>query len=506
MKSLVILPIIIPLVTASLTLLFRRFQRMQKGLGLAGSIALFAASLVLAMNVYEKGIIVHHVGNWPAPYGIPLVADALASIMIILTGLIGVSVATFSLKDIRSGEFQFGFMPLFHMLLMGVCGAFLTGDLFNLYVWFEVLLIASFVLMTLGGRRPQIEGSLKYVTINLLASMFLLCGVGILYGKVGTLNLADLSHKLSISPHSQLVTSSAMLLLVAFSIKSAAFPFFFWLPDSYHTPAFSVSALFAGLLTKVGVYAMIRTFILIYRDDISLLIILVIAGLTMVIGVFGAVIQKEIRRLLSFHIISQIGYSLMGLGIASRLSLTAAIFFTFHVAVAKAALFLVAATIGHEKGSTALEKVGGLYQTHPWLSLFFVLPALSLAGLPPLSGFAAKLALIQAGLKGHHSLIVFIALFVSILTLYSMAKIWTMAFWGPEQNVQITRSEKVRPQKSVQLFDGLSISFWIPLVLLTAVTLGIGIFAEPLLQFCQQAADTLLQPAIYNQAVLTEAR
>jgi multicomponent Na+:H+ antiporter subunit D len=234
----------------------------------------------------------------------------------------------YSFASIDVQRESFGYYPLLHILLMGVCGAFLTGDIFNLYVWFEVMLIASFVLLALGGERAQLEGAIKYVTLNLISSAFFLTAVGILYGMIGTLNMADLARQLSTVAQPGLVMTLAMLFFVAFGIKAALFPLFFWLPASYHTPPVIVSALFAGLLTKVGVYALVRVFTLLFIRDSSYIptLILVVAGLTMVTGVLGAVAQNEIRRLLSFHIVSQIGYLLMGLGLFTPLVLAGTVF------------------------------------------------------------------------------------------------------------------------------------------------------------------------------------
>ncbi len=339
MKLLIVLPILIPFATAIASLFVRRWILAQRILGVAGAAGLLGAALALLRMVEGEGIQAVQIGNWPAPYGITLVADLFGAIMVTLAGLMGFAVAVYSLASMDAQREKFGYYPLLHIMLMGVCGAFLTGDLFNLYVWFEVLLISSFVLMALGGKRAQIEGALKYVTLNLISSALFLAGIGILYGKIGTLNMADLAYKLSLEPQSELISSSAMLFLIAFGIKAAIFPLFFWLPDSYHTPPVAVSAIFAGLLTKVGVYAMIRAFTLFFVHDVSFThtLILVLAGLTMVTGVLGAVAQNEIRRLLSFDMISQIGYIMMGLGLFTSRTLAGAIFFILHVSIVKVA-------------------------------------------------------------------------------------------------------------------------------------------------------------------------
>jgi Formate hydrogenlyase subunit 3/Multisubunit Na+/H+ antiporter, MnhD subunit len=377
---------------------------------------------------------------------------------------------------------QFGYYAIFHILLMGVCGAFLTGDIFNLYVWFEVMLIASFVLMVLGGERAQLEGGIKYVTLNLMASALFLAAVGILYGVTGTLNMADLAHRLGRVSSPGLMTALALMFLVAFGIKAAVFPLFFWLPASYHTPPVAVSALFSGLLTKVGVYALIRVFTRLFVQDVGYThtLILIIAGLTMVTGVLGAVAQMEVRRILSFHIISQIGYMVMGLGMLTPLALGGAIFYIIHHIIVKTNLFLISGMVLHLRGTHQLKNLGGLYRAHPGVSFLFLIPALSLAGLPPLSGFFAKLALVRAGLEAGQFAIVAVALGVSLLTLFSMMKIWNEAFWKP------SGEDDPPPTRSVPT------ALWLPTAGLALLTILIGLAAGPLLVFSMRAAEQLL--------------
>jgi multicomponent Na+:H+ antiporter subunit D len=368
--------------------------------------------------------------------------------------------------------------------------------MFNLYVWFEVMLIASFVLMALGGERAQMEGALKYVTLNLISSAIFLAAVGVLYGVTGTLNMADLATQLTrIEPG--LANTLAMMFLVAFGIKAAVFPLFFWLPAAYHTPPAAVSAIFAGMLTKVGVYALIRVFTLLFIQDIDYthLIILVIAGFTMTSGVLGAASQFEFRRILSFHIISQIGYMIMGLALFSPLAFAGAIYFIVHNILAKTNLFLISGAVDQLQGSFQLKKLGGLYRSHLGLALLFLIPALSLAGLPPLSGFWGKLILVQAGLELKQYLIVAVSLGVSMLTLYSMIKIWNEVFWkaAPEK-LAVAAPVKVQ---ALNWFFHLA-----PIVVLAVFTILIGLVAEPFLQLAHQAAAQLLDPSQYIQTVL----
>lgn len=498
MKLLIVLPILIPFATAIASLFVRRWILAQRILGVAGAAGLLGAALALLRMVEGEGIQAMQIGNWPAPYGITLVADLFGAIMVTLAGLMGFAVAVYSLASMDAQREKFGYYTLLHIMLMGVCGSFLTGDLFNLYVWFEVLLISSFVLMALGGERAQIEGALKYVTLNLISSALFLAGIGILYGKIGTLNMADLAYKLSLEPQSDLISSSAMLFLIAFGIKAAIFPLFFWLPDSYHTPPVAVSAIFAGLLTKVGIYAMIRAFTLFFVHDVSFThtLILVLAGLTMVTGVLGALAQSEMRRLLSFDMISQIGYILMGLGLFTSQALAGAIFFILHVSIVKVALFLVSGVVERLRGTGKLKELGGLYRTNPGLAVLFMIPAMSLAGIPPLSGFFAKLALVQVALEMQQYAIVITALGVSLLTLFLMTKIWVEAFWKPGP----TTSEYMGSEQT-QILKKSQILFLSPIVLLALVTVLMGLAAEPFFALATRAAEQLLDPSEYIHAV-----
>lgn len=495
MSLVVIAPILLPLASALVALAAWRAPVVQRSAAVGGTLIQFSAALALLNRVSQSGIQTFQVGSWPAPFGITLAVDLFGAIMLAVSGFIGVSVALYALDGIDDERVAYGFYPLFHILLMGVNGAFATGDLFNLYVWFEVMLMASFVLMALGGTRAQLEGSVKYVVLNLLASSLFLSATGLLYGLTGTLNLAQLARILpEVQPHG-LTLALSMLYLVAFGIKAAIFPLFFWLPASYHTPPVAVTALFSGLLTKVGAYAMLRVFTLIFRTDplFTNTLLLVLAGLTMVTGVLGAAAQWDFRRLLSFHIISQIGYLVMGLGLANQAALAGTIYFTVHVILAKTALFLIAGMVERLRGSFDLRRLGGLYRSYPWLALGFALPALALAGLPPFSGFFAKLMLVRAGLETGQFAIVFTALGVSLLTLFSMSKIWGEVFWKPAP------ADSYAHEGARSRVSGWMIA---PTALLVVGGLALGFFAEPAIQWSHQAAYQLLHPELYIEAVL----
>jgi len=499
MSMLLVLPIVIPLATMGVLLLARKSLTTQKVLGVVGSFALLAAGIALLVSVRRDGILVLNVGSWPAPFGITLVADLLSGIMVLLASLMAAAVSVYALTGIDDDRVHFGFYPLFHLLLMGVCGAFLTGDIFNLYVWFEVMLIASFVLLSLGGERGQLEGAIKYVTLNLISSAVFLAAIGVLYAATGTLNMADLALKLRSIPDEDIVSVLAMLFLIAFGTKAAAFPLFFWLPASYHTPPVSVSAIFAGLLTKVGVYALIRTFTLLFVSDVGFThtLLLVIAGLTMVTGVLGAMAQNEIRRILSFHIVSQIGYMLMGLAIYTPLALAGSVFYIIHHIVVKTNLFLIGGIAERRFGTGRLDQIGGLFRSSPVLATLFFVSAMSLAGIPPLSGFFAKLTLIRAGLDAKQYGIVITALAVSLLTMFSMTKIWSEAFWKEAPNSS-ERDEP--PTNALSRREGLFL--YAPTIVLATITVGIGLLAGVVMDLSMAAAEQLLNPDLYIDAVL----
>lgn len=509
MNVLLPLPILIPLAAAALSLTAWRSLRIQRQLAVLGTAALTAAGVWLVAETRSGVILVSQMGDWPAPFGITLVADVFSAVMVLVTGVIGLAIAVYSLGSMDQSRESFGYYALLHILLAGVCGAFLTGDLFNLYVWFEVMLIASFVMMALGGEVQQLRGAIYYVTINLVSSAVFLAAVGIIYGATGSLNMADLAVRFADdATRPALATTLGILLMFTFGVKAALFPLFFWLPASYHTPPAAVSALFAGLLTKVGVYALIRSFTLIFVHDTAYThqLLLIAAALTMLAGVMGAIVQSEMRRILSFHIISQIGYMVAGLALFGLTSdpqlrifaLAAAIFYIVHHIIVKTNLFLVSGVVHSLQGTYDLKPLGGLYRLRPGLAWAFAVPGMALVGVPPLSGFFAKLAIITVALSLDQYVLVAVALVTSLLTMFSMTKIWNEAFWkeAPESDIKNVRSDLVREQRRLSpLMLG-------PIIALAALTVAIGICAEQVLDVALQAGRQLAAPELYIDAVL----
>ncbi len=488
-------PVAIPFMTAVLTMLAWRSLRLQRAISVTGGVLLLASAIAIMAAVAENGPVAAQAGGWPAPFGITMVADWLSAVMVLITGIMAVATLVYGLADVTAAEERQGHHPLTHGMLAGICGAFLTGDIFNMYVWFEVMLMSSFVLLALGGEKKQMMGALQYVALNLISSIVFLSALGLLYGLVGSLNMADVAVRLPQAQNDGLVAAICSLLALAFGIKAAVFPVYVWLPSSYHTPPTIVSALFAGLLTKVGVYALIRSQVLFF--DVSTpwmrLILLAVGILTMVFGVMGAVAQGGFRRVLSFHIVSQIGYMILGLAWMTPMALAATVFYVLHHILVKTNLFFIAGIARRHCHTEELSRMGGLYARYPGLALLFLIPAMSLAGLPPLSGFWAKLFILKAGVDLESWWPVVAALVVGFFTLFSMLKLWNEAFWkSPPEELPDKPDPAIGRQR------------WrvIPVVMLAGGTVAFGVFAGPVLDFSLEAAKELLNPQIYVDAVL----
>lgn len=489
------LPILVPFITAAALFLLRG-RRGSGWISVAGSAVSVALAVSLVLAVLNQGVIATQMSDWRAPFGITLVADYLSAAMVLITAIISLAVAIWAMAEIGQTSTRMGWHGLFQTLIGGVTGAFLTGDLFNLYVWFEVLLISSFGLLVIGGRKKAIDGAVKYVALNLISTVMFLCAAGLLYGATGTLNMADLRGAVAAHPDQGLMSVIAMMFMFGFGLKAAVFPLFFWLPASYHTPHYAVSAVFAGLLTKVGVYALMRVFTLIFVGDQGWTheILLWVACLTMLTGVLGAAAQSDFRKILSFHIVSQIGYMVLGLALMTPLALMGAVFYLLHHIVVKGNLFLIAGVSRRLTGSSDLYAIGGLYRAAPLLAVLFLIPAFSLAGFPPLSGFWAKYVLVKASLDLREWIVAFVALLTGLLTIYSMTKIWAEAFWKPHPAGCVPALSAISRRARTLLLA--------PIVALALMTVLIGLFPKPFLDFATTAADQLLEPAAYIDTVL----
>jgi multicomponent Na+:H+ antiporter subunit D len=491
--SLVALPAALPLLGVGLVLAASGSLAVQRVVSVLVVTATLVASVALLVVVEREGIVTVQLGDWPAPVGITLVADLTAALFLVVSMAVILLVQVFAIGQQADSGLPRVTHPVYLVLAAGVAMSFLAGDLFNLFVAFEVMLIASYVLLTLGSGRAQIRAGMTYVVINILGSTMFLTAVGLIYAATGTVSMADLVDKFVALPEAT-QTALGVLLLSVFAIKAAVFPFFFWLPDSYPTAPISITAVFAGLLTKVGVYTMIRATTILELDQVTGLL-LVVAGVTMVIGGIGAIAQADIKRILSFHIISQVGYMVMGLALYSAAGLAGAVLYVVHQIPVKAVLFLVGGLVEETTGSGALHRLGGMVRRAPVIAVLFILPALSLAGIPPFSGFLAKLALVQAGLTGQQYLVVAAALAAGVFTLFSMSKIWAGVFWGtPDDPVPALVDPDGPPLAARPLMTWATAG-------MVAVTLVIPAFAGPVWELCERAGEQLLDRQGYATAV-----
>ena len=492
MSVLVPLAVLAPIIAACGGLALGRFPLLRDTLTLAGLVTSCVASVAILVGVRADGPTVIRVGGWDPELGIVLVADLFAAlILVVSTGTI-LLVEIFSLGQRRSEVDADPNLvgPMLGVLTAGVCLAIVTGDLFTLFVAFELILVSSYVLLTHQAKRQQIRSGMSYVVINLLASTLFLLGIAYVYAATGTVNFALLAERVPDLDDGVRLGIGAWFLVV-FGTKAAMFPLFSWLPDSYPTAPTTITAVFAGLLTKIGVYVMIRFHTLTGMDDLGG-VILIAAGLTMAVGVAGALAQNDVKRILSFHVISQIGYMLMGLGLFEVAGIAGAVFFLVHHMPVKTVLFLVGGLIEHDQRTSALDRIGGLAGRRPLLALLFAVPALSLAGIPPFSGFVAKLALIDAGLSGGSYAIVVVALVVGLLTLLSMTKIWIGGFWG-------TPTEPSGPDRTS--IAGTRVMYGATACAVGA-TLAIAATAGPIWEWSQMIAGDLLDPRVYIEQVL----
>jgi len=487
-NKIVVLPVLVPLLGAAIGLLVRRWPAWQRAVTFAALLAALASSIALLVEVERTDLpVVAWLGGWEPRIGISYVADRLSVLMLLATTVTMVVIAAFSTGERPDDRRPAVYQPLILLLTAGICAAFLAGDLFHLFVAFEVLLLASYALLTLDSDRPQIRSGTTYVVLNTVESMVLLTAIGLVYAACGTLNLADLPTRLSeLDPG--LRTGLHLLLLVAFGMKAAVFPLCFWLPDAYPTAPSPVTAVFAGLLTKVGVYALIRTQTLLFPGELRPLLG-VVAVATMLIGVLGAIAQNDIKRILSFHIVSQIGYMVAGLAIGGVAAIAATVFFLLHQIPTKTSLFLVDGVIQRDHGTSRLDRLSGLSHRSGLLAVLFLIPALSLAGLPPFSGFIAKLGIVTAGIGSGDYLLTAALVAGSLLTLVSMTKIWTNAFWGP----RLADEAAGRPAGTGGMAMRAATAG------LVTIVVAIALAAGPLYRYCERLAEDITHPAPTSQ-------
>ncbi len=486
-STLMVWPIALPLLTALGALVLGRPTRFRRWFVGGSAAAQVAVALAVAVGAHGAPPHLLALGGWAAPYGIVLVGDLLAGIMLSLGAVTALASILYGFAELHPEDEHPLRLPLVQFLVTGINLAFCTGDLFNLFVAFEVMLISSYALLTLEADDWDIKQAFPYLALNLVGSTLFLVAAGLAYGMFGSLNFAQIAARAGELGPTPPVTVFALLLLVVFGMKAGMFPLYYWLPNSYPILPSPVAALYAGMLTKVGVYVLLRVFGQVLPPDLPLVhgALAWLAAATMIFGVLGAVSRNFIRGILSFHILSQIGYMVLAIGLFTPYALAACIFYVIHHIIVKSTLFMVGGAVVVLNRSDNLEKTGGLWLAAPVLGVVFLLQALSLAGLPPLSGFWGKYMIIVEGVRQGEWVLVACALAAGILTLFSMLKIWNGPFWG------------TNPVAGVQADD----RRWIPMTAvaagMTVLSLGIGLGAEFFVGVAEEAARQLTDREAY---------
>ncbi|WP_459589195.1 Na+/H+ antiporter subunit D [Corynebacterium camporealensis] len=513
------MPVIIPALAAAVSLFFARQPGIQRQIAFFGLLATAVVNALLIIIADAEGIQTLQIGGWDAPIGITLVADRLSSVMLFTSAIVLFCVMWYAISQgVRDGtkdEPVAVFLPTYMLLTMGVNVSFLAGDLFNLYVGFEIFLVASYVLLTLGASPARVRAGVGYVMVSMASSLIFLFALAFIYASVGTVNMAQVGIRMEDIPEG---TRTAIfgVLLIAFGIKAAVFPLDAWLPDSYPTAPSLVTAVFAGLLTKVGVYAIIRARTTVFTDGSLDTLLMVVALATMVVGILGAMAQTDIKRLLSFTLVSHIGYMIFGVALGTAHGLTGAIFYAVHHILVQTALFLVVGLIERQGGTSSLRRLGSLIYTAPLIAILYFIPAVNLGGIPPFSGFLGKIILLQAGAEeGSRMSWVLIggAVITSLLTLYVMVLVWAKGFLrdradAPEGNKAIARPSPLGDVTDEVEFTDRQDVGRVPFgmlastALLVTASVSITFMAGPISNIAGRAADSAQDRSIYQYAVL----
>ncbi len=527
---LIIVPIMAPLLVGVIAIMLRARASLNAWLAIATLAAVSVASAALLARAVSEGPFAMTMGQWLPPFGISVVADPLGALLALMASLTGLFIAVYALSDVGLAAKRAGFYAMLCWLIAGVNGAFLTGDIFNLYVWFEVFVIASFGLIVLGGEKPQLDGAVKYCVLNLIATTLFLIAVALTYGTFGTLNIADLSGKLAAFPAGEpIVITIGVLFLVGFGMKAAAVPLHIWLPASYHTPKPVVSALFAALLTKVGVYALLRTYTVMMpqaNQTVLFDLVYVVAVATILLGLFGALAESHLRRMLGFLLISGVGVLLLGLALDTRLSLGATVFYAVHSVVVTGGLYLLAGLMERRAGAASLHDLSGFYTGAPLIATLFFILGFALAGLPPLSGFWPKVLLIEAALTEQQYVGVAALIANGVISMIVIGRAWSLMFWRPKEHAQSAaeaaqtapEADRAPPEPRAAALSAAPTphaparvpgdnppALILPILVAAAAAFALGVWPGPLLDASDAAAVNLLNPSGYIEAVFGSA-
>lgn len=489
---LVIAPVAWCLLTGAVLLMLRKNVRVQPYLAIAALLVLLLVDALLLRHVIQGGPVTMVMGRWLPPFGIAFTVDLTGALFALFGAIVALAGGIYASGTIDGSGRRYGFYPFLMLLMAGVSGAFLTGDIFNLYVWFEVLLISSFGLLVLGSEPRQIDGAIKYAFLNLVATTLFLIAVGYLYGLFGTLNMADIAVKAGERRADLPLMTLASLFVLAFGMKAAAFPVNFWLPASYHTPRIVVSALFAGLLTKVGIYALVRVMVMLFPvegEEMSF-VLASAAAATMIFGAMGAIGQSDIRRLLGYLVISGIGVMLAGVAVGGPGGVGGAIFYALHSMVVMTALYMAVGVAGRIAGTFDLHSAGGIYGKAAFFSALSLVLFFSVSGMPPFSGFWPKVMVAKAAIDIGAWWLAGTVLLTGFLTMIAVGRVWALAYWRPATGAGATQQAGT--------------AMLVPLALLVTISVLVGLFPNPLLAQIQAAATMLSEPSAYVNSVFPQ--
>jgi multicomponent Na+:H+ antiporter subunit D len=495
-----ILPVLIPLITGAVLVLLRPPKKFARKLSGFAVTLIMTSVIYLGIRLSSEGVMMLRFGDWQPPFGIVFAIDWLSVLMLFFLNLIGFCVVIYSFYKSKRGDDESAY---YYSLLMfqiaGVNGALSTGDIFNLFVWYEVMLISSYCLFAQGGYRDKLKGVPDYIVINMTSSALFLVAIGITYLSYGTLNMAHLGQLTQAGHVPPWATTLAVLFFVVFGTKAAVFPLYFWLFRGYPLATTPVAALFGGLLTKVGIYSMLRVFPLMFPGEFASeasfvrVLFYLVGAASILFGVFGALSRHEWKDILSHHITSQIGYMIVGIGLWSTAALAGTLFYVVQHTVVKSGLFLIGGMTEDFTGTTVLEEQGGLLYNIPFVGALFMTGGLALAGLPPLSGFFAKMTIFYSAFElayGWAYFVVAIGLIGGLFTLYSMVKIWRIGFLG-----------EIDESRDGSIAKGLFIG---PCILVVTSIL-LGIFGGTVMQYTRKASHQLMNPDEYIETVMDES-
>ena len=493
MKNILPFFIATPLASAFLiSLLGRKWKSSPLVLGFVSNLLLLIFSVFSVFIVKNNGLIICEIGGWEPPFGINMVLDGLTSFMLVTTNLVALLITLFSIDYMNKFTGRWKFYTLFLLMLAGMNGVIITGDMFNLFVFLEIASVASYALVAFGTESEELEASFKYLVMSTVGSLFVLIGIGILYSYTSTLNMADIGATLIQKGPKDIIKFVSVLFIMGFGLKAALVPFHAWLPDAHPSAPAPISAMLSGILIKaLGIYAIIRIFYnVLGMNQIVLNILMFLGALSMVLGVFLAVGQWDLKRLLAYHSISQIGYIALGFGIGTPLGILGGLFHLFNHSVFKSLLFLNSGAIEYTTGTRDLKKMGGLREKLPVTGSTSLVASMSISGIPPFNGFFSKLIIIIAAVQSMHFVYAFWAVLASILTLASFMKVQKYAFSGK-------LNELWQNIKEVPIYMKLS------MIILAVICLISGILLLPNISsyFLEPARDVLLEGRNYAEVV-----